>query len=84
MQGLLRASSLVLTDSGGLQKEAYFHENECITLRDETEWVETIEHGWNRIWTESSYKKQKQIIDDFGSGDAAEKMLTILKNSIQL
>ena len=71
MQGLLRASSLVFRFRRS-SKEAYFHENECITTR-RNEWVETIEHGWNRIWTESSYKKQKQIIDDFGGGDAAEK-----------
>jgi len=39
--------SLVMTDSGGLQKEAFFFEKPCITLRDETEWVELVEHGFN-------------------------------------
>lgn len=46
---LLKHSELVLTDSGGLQKEAYLSKKACITLRTETEWVELVEHGVNRI-----------------------------------
>ena len=49
MLELLKNCKMVMTDSGGLQKEAYFFNKFCVTLRDETEWVELVENGYNKL-----------------------------------
>jgi len=74
MTHLVKASAGVLTDSGGLQKEAYFHRVPCITLRDETEWTETVEAGWNRLWLSPETKTSRRDIDAYGDGNAAQRI----------
>lgn len=79
LHGVLAGAELVLTDSGGLQKEAYFHRKPCITLRDETEWVETIEAGWNRLWISQDFRTPRRDIDDYGKGDAAARTVAAIE-----
>lgn len=88
MQRLLMSAKIVLTDSGGMQKEAYFHKVPCITLRDETEWIETVEDGWNQLagsgtenilnmWRKSN-TPSKQAANIYGDGHAAQKIISAL------
>lgn len=59
---LLKYCSLVITDSGGLQKEAYFFRKQCVTTRDETEWVELVKNKYNTL-TNADPDKIKQAVD---------------------
>ncbi len=56
MISLIKHCKLILTDSGGLQKEAFFFDKFCITLREETEWTELVENGYNFICGTSKFK----------------------------
>lgn len=69
MVTLAGCARLVLTDSGGLQKEAYWLGVPCLTLRDETEWVETVEAGWNTL-VGSDPEKIVQAVRSFAPADS--------------
>jgi UDP-GlcNAc3NAcA epimerase len=81
MMQLVHHAVAVFTDSGGLQKEAYFHRVPCVTLRDETEWVETVEAGWNRLWTTTDYAPRRDI-EEYGTGDAATRIAELMRAAL--
>jgi len=87
MVWLIDNSSLVMTDSGGLQKEAYFFEKPCITLRDETEWVELVDLGTNVLVgadkekilnaykNSSVFNKEHSKLNLYGGGTASKRII---------
>jgi len=84
MLALTKNAKAILTDSGGLQKEAFFLKVPCITLRPETEWLETVQSGWNVLVGASQEKIVQAVLNHawptespqvFGDGRAAEKIV---------
>jgi UDP-N-acetylglucosamine 2-epimerase len=88
MLTLLQNAKALLTDSGGMQKEAYCVAVPCITLRPETEWIETVEQGWNVLTGADRAKIVTTVTEHiwpsaqpnpvFGDGHAAEKIVRVL------
>ena len=90
MMMLEENARLIATDSGGVQREAYFLGVPCLTLREETEWVGTVETGWNRLvgtepawireaWFTFSPPVERPAI--FGDGEAAQRIVQILESA---
>lgn len=86
------AAKKIVTDSGGIQKEAFFLGVPCITLREETEWVETVENGWNVLVGADEQKIVGAIMgfnpveersDYFGKGNTAAEIAAIIRNTLK-
>lgn len=93
MLALIQHSQLVITDSGGLQKEAFFLKKPCVTLRNETEWIELVKGGYNRLVGTEEYALQKAVEESlcaggtftenyYGDGRAGEKIARVLRDSL--
>jgi UDP-N-acetylglucosamine 2-epimerase (non-hydrolysing) len=88
---LLADAAAVATDSGGVQKEAFYLDTPCVTLRDETEWVETVDSGWN-VLVGSDPERIAAVLTDrsplppkpelYGGGDAAARTVAALEETL--
>jgi len=88
MVALESQAALIATDSGGVQKEAFFYSVPCVTLRDETEWVELVDMGWNRLASPKNGGLARSVLDaigtrgragtPYGDGNAAKAIASII------
>jgi len=88
---LMDTAKRIATDSGGIQKEAFFLNTPCVTLRDETEWVETVESGWNELVgvkaseirgaLDREWELPSEKPKPYGDGNAAEKIVEVLESA---
>lgn len=88
MINLERNAAVVATDSGGVQKESYFYGVPCVTLRDETEWVELVEMGWNTLASPRDAAIAETVLGSvgrvgitgapYGTGDSARRIVDVL------
>jgi len=89
MLAMEKHAAVIASDSGGVQKEAYFARVPCVTLRDETEWIELVELGWNRLCPPANEQRVAETIlaavgskgrgsDLYGGGKAAERIASEL------
>jgi UDP-N-acetylglucosamine 2-epimerase len=94
MVALETGARAIFTDSGGVQREAYFAEKPCVTLRDTTEWTNTVDAGWNRLAGASTETIARYVRGEvpvarehpplFGNGDAAERIVAALESESNL
>lgn len=93
MTALMCSSKCVLTDSGGVQKEAYWCRVPCITMRDETEWTETVDVGWNCLVGAAEQDIVKAVRSFspnaehpvlYGDGYAAKRIAELLKAEVDI
>jgi UDP-N-acetylglucosamine 2-epimerase len=89
---MLKNATLLITDSGGMQKEAFYCNTPCLTVREETEWPETIKFGINKLVSPKNFfiyqnaikyinlvKNKKKILNVYGFGNASIQILKKIK-----
>lgn len=91
MMLLEKYAKIIITDSGGVQKESYLHKTHCLTIRSETEWVETVQDGWNLLLGDRldeipkymrSFPAPSGWSPHYGDGKSSKKIVDLILNSL--